>query len=199
MAPQFESVLKLVGRLLLALLAAGLWWLSFPEPDRGLACWFVLTPLVFACRGLGPFSAAGLGFFFGTVGGYAIYSWLFGVVGFGLHHSLLVAAAYAPIQALFGFCLPLLRRSRLPFVLTAPALWTALEFAKGHFGFLAAPWATFAQSQHDNLPLLQIATLGGEAAVTFLVALGGVAVAEALGRRSFRPLALPAAASAPGL
>ena len=194
MTPQFESVLKLVGRLLLALLAAGLWWLSFPEPDRGLACWFVLTPLVLACRGLGPFAAAGLGFLFGVVGGYAIYSWLFGVVGFGLHHSLLVAAAYAPIQALFGFCLPLLRRSRLPFVLTAPALWTALEFAKGHFGFLAAPWATFAQSQHADLPLLQIATLGGEAAVTFFVALGGVAVAEAVARRSFRPLALPAAA-----
>ena len=196
MTPQFRSTLKLVGRLLLVLAAAALWTAAFPAPDRGAACWLALTPLVLACRGLGPFAAAGLGFFFGVVGGYGIYSWLFGVVGFGLHHSLLVAAAYAPIQALFGFGLPFLRRSRLPFVLTAPALWTALEFAKGHFGFLAAPWATFAQSQHANLPLLQIATLGGEAAVTFFVALGGVALAEAIGRRSLRPLVLPAVAVA---
>jgi apolipoprotein N-acyltransferase len=194
MTPQFESALKLIGRFLLVLAAAGFWWLSFPEPDRGVACWLVLTLLVLACRGLGPFAAAGFGFFFGVVGGYGIYSWLFGVAGFGFHHSLLIAAAYAPVQALFGLGLPFLRRARLPFVLTAPALWTALEFAKGHLGFLAAPWATFAQSQHENLPLLQVATLGGEAAVTFFVALGGVALAEALGRRSFRPLALPAAA-----
>ena len=196
MSPQFRSVLLLAGRLALVLAAAGLWWLSFPEPDRGVACFLVLTPLVLACLGLGPFAAAGLGFLFGVVGGYAIHAWLFGVVGFGLHHSLIMAAAYAPVQALFGFGLPFLRRARLPFVLTAPALWTALEFAKGHLGFLAAPWATFAHSQHANLPLLQVATLGGEAAVTFLVALGGVALAETIGRRSLRPLALPAAALA---
>ena len=196
MSPQFRSALILLGRLLLVLAGAMLWTLAFPVSDRGIVCWLVLTPLVLACRGLGPFASAGLGFLFGVVGGYGIHVWLFGVVGFGLHHSLLLAAAYAPVQALFGFGLPFLRRARLPFILTAPALWTALEFGKGRLGFLSAPWATFAQSQHANLPLLQVATVGGEAAVTFFVALGGVAFAEAIGRRRVLPLALPLSAIA---
>jgi len=61
------------------------------------------------------------------------------------------------------------RLTRLPLVLAFPAVWTALEFFRAHFG-TGFPWYFLAHAQHDFLPVIQVADLAGAYAVTFLVA-----------------------------
>jgi apolipoprotein N-acyltransferase len=71
------------------------------------------------------------------------------------------------------------RRSRLPLVLTLPVVWTGLEFVRSVFG-TGFPWYFLGHSQHDFLPIIQIADLGGAYLVTFLVAAVNAALFECL-------------------
>jgi len=79
-----------------------------------------------------------------------------------------------------------LRGSHIPLIISAPALWVSLDYLKAHAGFLALPWATLAQSQHNNLPILQITTLTGEYGVTFLIVMGSVAIAEVITNKAYK-------------
>src|SRR5262249_19777310 len=71
------------------------------------------------------------------------------------------------------------RCTRLPLVVTVPIVWTGLEFIRAHLltGF---PWYFLGHTQHDFLPAIQIADLGGAYAVTFVVAAVNALVFEAL-------------------
>ena len=73
------------------------------------------------------------------------------------------------------------RRTGLPLVFTVPVVWTALEFLRAHLmtGFA---WYFLAHTQHDFLPAIQIADLGGAYAVTFVVAAFNALVFEWLYR-----------------
>jgi len=178
-------------RLLLALAGAACWVLALPS-----ASLWVLAPLapgllVLACTGSTAAGAAGLGFLFGFASAYGIWGWMFEVAGFELRHSVVLGTYLGLFPALFGAALPLLRKSRLAFPAAAAAAWTALDVLRGHAGFLAFPWGTLGVSQAPNLPLLQAAAVLGEEGVTFLVALLGVSLAEALVRRNARVLAGP--------
>jgi apolipoprotein N-acyltransferase len=78
------------------------------------------------------------------------------------------------------------RRTRLPLVVTVPVVWTGLEFIRAHLltGFA---WYFLGHTQHDFLPAIQIADLGGAYAVTFVVAAVNALVFEFLfTRREFR-------------
>jgi apolipoprotein N-acyltransferase len=61
------------------------------------------------------------------------------------------------------------RRTALPLVLVVPAVWVALEFVRAHLmgGFA---WYFLAHSQHDYLPVIQIADVTGAYGVSFLIA-----------------------------
>ncbi|HLJ95475.1 MAG TPA: apolipoprotein N-acyltransferase [Gemmataceae bacterium] len=61
------------------------------------------------------------------------------------------------------------RHTRLPLAFTFPAVWTALEYFRAHFG-TGFPWYFLGHSQHEFLAVIQIADLVGAYAVTFLVA-----------------------------
>jgi apolipoprotein N-acyltransferase len=67
----------------------------------------------------------------------------------------------------------------LPLILTFPVVWTALEFVRVYFmtGF---SWYLLAHTQHNMLPVIQIADLGGAFAVSFLVAVVNVVAFEGL-------------------
>jgi apolipoprotein N-acyltransferase len=84
------------------------------------------------------------------------------------------------------------RHTRLPLLVTLPAVWTALEYLRAHFltGF---PWYFLGHSQHDYLAVIQIADLGGAYGVSFLVAAVNALLFETLySRPGFRTfLALP--------
>jgi apolipoprotein N-acyltransferase len=61
------------------------------------------------------------------------------------------------------------RRTRLPLVVTFPAVWVALEYLRA-FALTGFPWYYLAHSQHEFLTIVQVADIGGAFAVSFLVA-----------------------------
>jgi apolipoprotein N-acyltransferase len=73
---------------------------------------------------------------------------------------------YVPICVLFVRALD---RRGLPLVLTLPAVWTGFELVRSHLlgGFF---WYFLGHTQHDFLPLIQIADVTGGHGITFLVA-----------------------------
>src|SRR5438876_5785214 len=71
------------------------------------------------------------------------------------------------------------RRTGWPLTLTVPLVWTALEFLRSNLagGFA---WYLLGHTQHDLLPVVQIADLAGVAGVTFIVAAVNGLIAEAI-------------------
>src|SRR5437773_2456371 len=67
-------------------------------------------------------------------------------------------------------------------MVSLPALWTAIEVLRARV--LGEPWALLGYSQHGHIGLIQVAAIAGVYGVSFLVALGNAAIAEAVA--SFR-------------
>ncbi|TMI81733.1 MAG: apolipoprotein N-acyltransferase, partial [Bacillati bacterium ANGP1] len=74
-------------------------------------------------------------------------------------------------------------------MLWVPLVWTAVEFLRSQ-GALGFPWALLGATQHRAAPVIQVASLGGVYAVSFLVALVNAALYVILTRRA---VLLPAA------
>jgi len=192
--PGFGRAEHVASRIAGALLTAGLLVLSFPSPDQGWLAWVALVPLLLACQGLGLLAAGALGLLCGFAAAFGIFGWLFEVPGFGMHHAVLLAVYVALYPAAWCAGLPALSRARLPLLITAPALWVVLDYVRAHAGFLALPWATLAHSQHENLAVLQVASITGEYGVTFLVVMASVAIADLVVRRAWRSVLIAATA-----
>lgn len=166
----------IVLRILLAAASGALLTLAFPDADQGWLAWVALVPLMFARQAASPAASAGLGFITGLVAAFGLYHWVLGVGAFRFHHGLALGAYLSLYPAAWCAGLAYLERARLPMLATAPALWIVLDYMRAHAGFLAVSWTTLAQSQHENLPILQMASVAGEYGVTFLVLMGNVAV-----------------------
>ncbi|HYV35401.1 MAG TPA: apolipoprotein N-acyltransferase [Gemmataceae bacterium] len=124
-----------------------------------------------------------------------LYAWLAGSVYFWPAISWMTVADYRMVACwamLSLYCslyFPLAifmvrgleRGTRLPLILTLPAVWTALEYFRSFFG-TGFSWYLLAHTQHDALQVIQISDLGGAFAVTFLVAAVNVIIFEALAR-----------------
>lgn len=177
-ARERSGVLIPVGfRSLLALSSAGLLASSLPGPDIGWLAWIALVPLLIACKGIKPSQGAAPGFLAGMAANFGTYYWLFEVKGFGISHFLVLSSFFALYPAAWTAGISLLNKSRFSLIFTAPTLWVLLDYLRAHAGFMAFPWGTLAHTQHQNLPILQIATITGEYGVTFLVVLGNAALA----------------------
>jgi apolipoprotein N-acyltransferase len=179
-----SRALAAAWRTLAAGASAALVVLCLPAADIGLLAWVALVPLLRACDGLPATRCAALGVVFGVVSSLGTFSWLIEVPVIGVPQMAVLAAYVSLYPALWCAALPRLARSRMPLVLAAPALWVALDALKANAGFLALPWGTLAHSQHENLALLQLASLTGEAGVSFVVVMVNVALAGALLARS---------------
>lgn len=175
-----------LARVFLSLLSAAFLTCSLPAPDIGWLGWVALVPLMVACQGLPPLRAAGLGFLGGMAANVGIYHWLFEVKGFGLQHFLILSTFFALYPAAWCAGVSWLSRRRFSLLFAAPALWVFLDYVRAHAGFMAFPWGTLAQTQHQNLAILQIATITGGYGVTFLVVLGNVFLAEIVLHRAWR-------------
>lgn len=171
------------AKVLLALASALLQICSLPSPDIGWLGWVALVPLIIATQGLSPLGAAGLGLVFGIVSSFGIYGWLFEVPSFDLRHAVVLALYVALYPAAWCAITAWLTRRQIPLLVAAPILWVAVDYLRAHAGFLALPWGTLAQTQHGNLAILQVASLGGEHALTYLLALGNTAIAGVLIQR----------------
>lgn len=163
--------------------------ISFPGPDQGWMVWFSLLPLVLACYKQKIKLRFFLGWIYGLTSIIGIFYWVFENPIFSLISKLLLAIFFSLYPAFWCTGLFFLEKISLPLFITAPALWVSLEYLKAHAGFLALPWATLAQTQHNNLALIQIASYTGEYGVSFLIVMVNIALFEVIIKRNWRSLA----------
>ena len=162
--------------------------ISFPGPDQGWIVWFSLLPLVLACHKQKIKLRFFLGWIYGLASIIGIFYWVFENPILSLISKLLLAIFFSLYPAFWCTGVFFLEKISLPLFITAPALWVSLEYLKAHAGFFALPWATLAQTQHNNLALIQIASYTGEYGVSFLIVMVNIALFEVIRERKWKSL-----------
>lgn len=175
-----------------ALFSGLLLFLSFPKFGNGALAWVALIPLFYALRDLNPWEGFKTGFLAGLVAHVGIIYWITYVVvqyGYlpvylGVAAMLLLAAYLSLYTAFFAMGVVFLRRRGGSLILSAPLLWTLLEFARSHLltGF---PWENLAYSQYLHENIIQIADITGIYGITFAIVMVN-ALLFSLGRRRLR-------------
>jgi apolipoprotein N-acyltransferase len=154
----------------LPVLSAILAALSLPSFDLGFLGWVALAPLLYALRQRGLAAAAGLGGLFGYAFGVGTFFWSTTIPELDVIRFALLMAVFSLYYVAFGFLYALAARFTGSWlILGGPALGTALEYARCNFSFFAFPWNFLAHSQHQTLPVIQIADLTGMYGVTFVL------------------------------
>jgi len=155
---------------LFAVISAVLLTLSFPDFDLWFLAWFALVPLFFAIeREKESFVKSfvlgwifGASFFFGTCWWLTFAPITYGGVPALIAYFLLLMAALAAglFPAIFGACFSLvLKRFGTRAILSAPFLWTAVEFLR--FNLTGNNWNAIGYSQAFTHALIQTAQYGG--------------------------------------
>jgi apolipoprotein N-acyltransferase len=164
-----------------ALVSSLLLYLSYFPVAWGFLGWIALLPFLLLVRAsMGNVvryiaaMAVGLAFY------WPILAWMpvaddrmyFGWFALGVYCAL-----FFPLGLFLIRCFD--QKTRFPLVLTVPVVWTALEFFRSTFcgGF---GWYMLAHSQHDYLPVIQIADIAGAYGVSFLVAAVNALIVEVL-------------------
>ena len=162
----------------LAVLSGVLLFFSFPKFGTGWVAWFALIPLLAAMRGKTPKRSFVLGLVAGLVCHVGILYWItyvvvqYGYLPFymGVGAMLIVVAYMSLYTGFFAFGIRFFSGKAIPLTITAPVLWTLLEYVKSHIltGF---PWENLGYSQYHLLPVIQISDITGVYGVTFLIVL----------------------------
>lgn len=190
-------------KLPIAFLLGAVLALATPGIDMHWAAWCGLSPLIVLTRaatnrsqafftglsfGAGYYAVA-LSFFFGLyplswLGVHDAFAvqlvagiWLVEI----LHYSLLIGAF-----SLAQFCLPLRlgfipghKRPYFPFMLSLPFIWIFLQWVLAPSRlFLGSPVSQLAYTQANNLPLIQVASIGGSACIDFIIVAANCALAQ---------------------
>ncbi len=118
-----------------------------------------------------------LGFITGAIALIGIHYWLFEISSFGWIQAVVLELIYAGFYLFWTWGLFYLNKNSFSIYLLA-FYWVILEYIRSHLGFMANPFATLAQSQSENLPLLQLASITGEYGISFLLVLINLALAK---------------------
>lgn len=163
-----------------ALVGSVLCWLAFPPVGFSYLAWIGPVPwLLLVTRdklpGRRPYLALWLA---------GMVFWLLTIHWVRLPHPLNYLG-WVALAAYLGAYLPVfvalarvgVIRYRLPLVFVAPVVWTGLEWFRAHLltGFLMG---SLAHTQVNHLWVIQIADIGGEYLVTFLILLVAAAIAN---------------------
>lgn len=165
---------------LLAVLSAILLTLAFPDFDLWFLAWFALVPLFFAVERekQSIFKSFALGWIFGTLFFAGSCWWLtfsfttYGGIPTPIAYFLLfivtgiVAVFPAIFAAAFSF---VLKRGGTYGILSAPFLWTAMEFLRASLA--DTDWNAIGYSQAFRTNNIQLASIGGIYLIGFLVVL----------------------------
>lgn len=176
----------MIKRIILAIVSGALLALAFPPFDMGFIAWFGYVPLLYALndkdggrlKGLVTGFVFGLSFFLGTVYWVIHSMYYYGGVPYTISTLvMLLLVVYLSIYpAIFGLVLSLTARQDKVFRLIAvPALWVALEYARGYL-FTGLPWVLTGYTQASYIPVIQIADTTGVWGVSFLVLIVNMAV-----------------------
>lgn len=162
----------------MALFSGFLLFFSFPKFGNGTLAWVALIPLFHALRNATPREGFKIGFVTGLIAHVGILYWIshvvvqFGYLPFyvGVAAVLLLAAYLSLYTACFAMGILFLRERGNAFFLTAPLLWTVLEYARSNLltGF---PWETLACSQYLFKNIIQVADITGTYGITFAIVL----------------------------
>lgn len=154
----------------LAAVSAPALYAAFPPLDVWQLAWVALAPLMLALSQLRPTQGLLAGWLFGAVfmaclnaymGMYGVMPVVLGALFWGLFYGLFGAC----VSALAPLPNPALR------VGATAALWALAELARGHAGPLAYTFGLTGYTQHEMLPILQLASLVGGYGIGFLIAL----------------------------
>jgi apolipoprotein N-acyltransferase len=179
------------------LVGAGLLYLSYFPIACGWLAWFALVPWLCLVRADGRPRRL---YFAAWVGGLAFFwpalSWM-RVADQRMYYTWAALATYcASYVPLVLYLVRLLdRRTRFPLVVTFPVVWVAIEYWR--YGFLGSfvslltgthqhdypggfGWYLLGHSQHDFLPIIQIADVTGVYGISFLMAAVNALLIEAL-------------------
>lgn len=190
-------------RVLAVVLSAGAYCAAFPPWSLSPLAWVALAPFLLALRGLSPGRAAGVGFLWGTLTLSGIGYWVPGAMSFyweqpfwfGFCFALGVAFVFmGSYFALFGAAHVRIERrwgpGARPWLVAA--LYVTCELARANL-LTGHPWLLLGYGLVPHVAFIQLADLGGVYAVSFVLALTGALVADAVARRRARPLAVAVA------
>lgn len=168
-------------KIVLPALSGLLTGLSFNCSGLTLLTWFSLIPFIHSLSK----STLKEGILFGGVFSLVYYGtaifWLTNVTRLGFIILLFYLSLFYILFSFFGRYY--LNRPFAAF--TLPALWVILEFLKENIGS-GFGWANLGYSQYRNLYLIQVADLGGEKLVSFLILAWNVVIWELIFRRRRR-------------
>ncbi len=173
-----ESVWERFSNTPMAVLSGVLLFFSFPKFGTGILAWFALIPLFHALQKSRPAEGFKIGFIAGLTAHVGILYWISYVIvqyGYlplyvGIFIMLLLAAYLSLYTACFCMGVVFLKSRGSPVFITAPLLWTILEYVRSHLmtGF---PWETLAYSQYLSREIIQIADVAGTYGITFSIVL----------------------------
>ena len=169
----------------LALLSGLLLFFSFPKFGFAAIAWIALVPLLLALRGLKEVEGLRIGFLSGFIYNIGILYWISYVVEtygnapafFGVVTMLCLAALLSLFVSLFASLVIYFRNRGIPEVISAPIVWTCLEFVKSHVlnGF---PWENLAYSQYSFPAVIQICDVTGVYGLSFLIVFANVVISD---------------------
>lgn len=180
-------------KMVLAGLSGLLIFLSFPRYGSGIVAWAALIPLFWALQGVQSREGFKLGFLAGFAAHVGILYWTAYVVvqyGYlplyvGIAAMLLLCAYLSLYTAFFAFVIVNLRGRGIPLFLSAPLVWTLLDYARSHLltGF---PWEQLAHSQFLSHGVTQIADITGTYGITFAIVMINAVLYDLFSHRSRR-------------
>jgi Apolipoprotein N-acyltransferase len=182
---KIRSVIPTWQNALLAVVAAVLLILAFPDFEIWWLAWFALVPLLWAIEREKESTARGfvLGWLFGTIFFFGTCWWLtfapITYAGFppvlAYFLLLLVCIAAGIFPAIFGGAMSmLLRRFGSVGILAAPFVWVFTEFAR--YWLTGNNWNAVGYSQPFDSVLLPMARIGGVLLVGWLSVLASASI-----------------------
>jgi apolipoprotein N-acyltransferase len=165
---------------------------SFPKFGVGLLAWVAFIPLFLALHTTDqPFKAAIWGFLAGIVFHIGLLYWISQVIvmyGYlplyiGISAMVLLSFYLSLYFALFSAALVFLRNKGFSEIVTAPLLWTCLEFVKSHL-FTGFPWENLAYSQYKYLSIIQFSDVTGIYGLSFIIIFINVLLFDLIAHRN---------------
>jgi apolipoprotein N-acyltransferase len=146
-------------------------YLSFYPLAWGWLAWIALVPLLCLVRSEArPRNIYFAAWFGGLAFFWPVLQWM-RVADYRMYYCWALLATYCSWYVpLAVFLLRRLdRRTNVPLVITLPVVWVGLEYLRS-FLLTGFPWYYLGHTQHNLLPLIQIADLAGVYGVSCLVA-----------------------------
>ncbi|MBN1547455.1 MAG: apolipoprotein N-acyltransferase [Syntrophaceae bacterium] len=163
--------------IILAVFSGILLIFSFPKFGIGLLAWVAFIPLFFAIKTTdSPRKAALYAFITGLVAQIGLLYWISHVIvmyGYlplyiGVLAMVLLSAAMSVYFSIFAAGVIFLRNRGFSEIVTAPLLWTILEYLKAHL-FTGFPWENLAYSQFKYLHIIQFTDITGIYGLSFII------------------------------